>query len=116
MFGGHWRGRGGARDRAAPHASRDWRREAHFALMKSSGFIGDSEATLRPSAGSGPQAIALETKQLSRSVAGKVLVSDISVRVQLGEVLAVVGPSGAGKSSFLRLLNRLDEPTGGAAF
>jgi putative ABC transport system ATP-binding protein len=28
-------------------------------------------------------------------------------------VLAVVGPSGAGKSSFLRLLNRLDEPTGG---
>jgi putative ABC transport system ATP-binding protein len=27
--------------------------------------------------------------------------------------LAVVGPSGAGKSSFLRLLNRLDEPTGG---
>lgn len=25
----------------------------------------------------------------------------------------VVGPSGAGKSSFLRLLNRLDEPTGG---
>jgi putative ABC transport system ATP-binding protein len=33
--------------------------------------------------------------------------------VQQGEVLAVVGPSGAGKSSFLRLLNRLDEPTGG---
>ena len=29
------------------------------------------------------------------------------------EVLAVVGPSGAGKSSFLRLLNRLDEPTSG---
>ena len=25
----------------------------------------------------------------------------------------IVGPSGAGKSSFLRLLNRLDEPTGG---
>jgi putative ABC transport system ATP-binding protein len=27
--------------------------------------------------------------------------------------LVIVGPSGAGKSSFLRLLNRLDEPTGG---
>src|SRR3982074_797124 len=57
--------------------------------------------------------VALETKGLSRTVAGRVLVSDISVQVRLGEVLAVVGPSGAGKSSFLRLLNRLDEPTGG---
>jgi putative ABC transport system ATP-binding protein len=44
---------------------------------------------------------------------GRILVNDISMQVQSGEVLAVVGPSGAGKSSFLRLLNRLDEPTGG---
>jgi putative ABC transport system ATP-binding protein len=40
-------------------------------------------------------------------------VDDVTVEVRTGEVLAVVGPSGAGKSSFLRLLNRLDEPTGG---
>src|SRR6266446_2827564 len=72
-----------------------------------------TRSTLRPSAGLEPQAIALETKHLSRSLVGRVLVSDISVHVQPGEVLAVVGPSGAGKSSFLRLLNRLDEPTGG---
>jgi putative ABC transport system ATP-binding protein len=58
-------------------------------------------------------AIALETRNLSRAVAGKVLVNEISVQVKQGEVLAVIGPSGAGKSSFLRLLNRLDEPTGG---
>jgi len=43
---------------------------------------------------------------------GKTLVSDISVKVYKGEVLAIVGQAG-GKSSFLRLLNRLDEPTGG---
>jgi putative ABC transport system ATP-binding protein len=42
------------------------------------------------------------------------VVDDISVGVRPGEILALVGPSGAGKSSFLRLLNRLDEPTGGA--
>ena len=55
----------------------------------------------------------LETKHLYRAVPGKVLVNDISVEVRQGEILAVVGPSGAGKSSFLRLLNRLDEPTSG---
>jgi putative ABC transport system ATP-binding protein len=55
----------------------------------------------------------LATKHLSRAVGGKLLVDDISVQVEAGEILAVVGPSGAGKSSFLRLLNRLDEPTGG---
>jgi putative ABC transport system ATP-binding protein len=57
--------------------------------------------------------IALEIRNLSRAIVGKMLVNDISVELQQGEVLAVVGPSGAGKSSFLRLLNRLDEPTGG---
>lgn len=55
----------------------------------------------------------LETEHLSRTVAGKTLVSHVSVRVLAAEVLAIVGPSGAGKSSFLRLLNRLDEPTAG---
>ncbi len=59
------------------------------------------------------RALTLETRNLSRAVVGKLLVNDISVQVLQGEVLAVVGPSGAGKSSFLRLLNRLDEPTGG---
>jgi putative ABC transport system ATP-binding protein len=58
-------------------------------------------------------AATLEAQNLSRAVPGKILVGDISVRVQPGEVMAVVGPSGAGKSSFLRLLNRLDEPTTG---
>ena len=56
----------------------------------------------------------LETRKLSRSVRQKALVQDISVRVAAADILAVVGPSGAGKSSFLRLINRLDEPTSGA--
>jgi putative ABC transport system ATP-binding protein len=63
--------------------------------------------------GSASRGPALETEHLSRVVAAKVLVQDISVQVQVGEVLAVVGPSGSGKTSFLRLLNRLDEPTSG---
>lgn len=58
----------------------------------------------------------LTAEHLSRSVGGLKLVDDISMQVRAGEVLAVVGPSGSGKSSFLRLLNRLDEPTSGTVF
>lgn len=46
-------------------------------------------------------------------VGGVRIVDDVTVAVRTSSVLAVVGPSGAGKSSFLRLLNRLDEPTAG---
>ncbi len=59
---------------------------------------------------------ALRTDHLSRVVQGKPIVDSISVSVRRGDMLAVVGPSGSGKSSFLRLLNRLDEPTGGTIF
>ena len=55
----------------------------------------------------------IATVNLSRSIGGLTIVNNVSIQVQSGEVLAVVGPSGSGKSSFLRLLNRLDEPTSG---
>lgn len=58
----------------------------------------------------------LKSERLSRIVDGKALVDDISVDVPRGDILAVVGPSGSGKSSFLRLINRLDEPTGGTVY
>jgi len=60
-----------------------------------------------------PTAAILETDHLGREVAGARIVDDVTVEVRTGELLAIAGPSGAGKSSFLRLLNRLDEPTGG---
>src|ERR1700716_744258 len=57
--------------------------------------------------------VVLRTEHLGRTVADRAIVEDISLEVRKGEVLAILGPNGAGKSSFLRLLNRLDEPTGG---
>jgi putative ABC transport system ATP-binding protein len=60
--------------------------------------------------------VVLRADQLSRTVDGRAIVDGISIEVREAEVLAVVGPSGGGKSSFLRLLNRLDEPTGGTVF
>ncbi len=38
----------------------------------------------------------------------------ITVNINKGDVMAVIGPSGSGKSTFLRSLNLLEEPTGGA--
>ncbi len=58
----------------------------------------------------------LQTEHLSRIASATRLVDDVSISVREGEVLAVIGPSGAGKSSFLRLLNRLDEPTRGTVY
>lgn len=60
--------------------------------------------------------VTLETRDLGRRVGDIDLVVGVNLQVRRGDVLAVVGPSGAGKSSFLRLLNRLDEPTAGTVF
>lgn len=58
----------------------------------------------------------LETESLTKVVDGEPIVEDVSLRIAASTVLAVVGSSGAGKSSFLRLLNRLDEPTDGTVY
>ena len=38
----------------------------------------------------------------------------VTVDIDKGDVMAVIGPSGSGKYTFLRSLNLLEEPTGGA--
>ncbi len=38
----------------------------------------------------------------------------VTVDINYGDVMVVIGPSGSGKSTFLRSLNLLEEPTGGA--
>ncbi|TYL36458.1 choline transporter [Natronococcus pandeyae] len=58
----------------------------------------------------------LEAESLTRVVDGDRIVDAVSLRVPTSDVVAIIGPSGSGKSSFLRLLNRLDEPTDGTVF
>src|SRR5699024_6669897 len=40
-------------------------------------------------------------------------VDELSMEIKQGEIFGVIGYSGAGKSTFVRLLNRLEEPTAG---
>ncbi len=61
-------------------------------------------------------AVVLHTAHLGRRAGDVAIVSDISLEVRRAELLGIVGTSGSGKSSFLRLLNLLDEPTGGNVF
>lgn len=59
----------------------------------------------------------LKIENLSRTVtidaSHKNIITNISYDFYPQKIYNIIGPSGAGKSSLLRLMNRLDEPTGG---
>lgn len=44
------------------------------------------------------------------------VLKNITTNISKGEVVAIIGPSGGGKSTFLRCINRLEEPTSGHIF
>jgi cell division transport system ATP-binding protein len=43
----------------------------------------------------------------------KLVLSDLSLTIARGELIALAGPSGAGKSTLLRLMAALELPTSG---
>ena len=55
----------------------------------------------------------IEIKNLNKSYGELRVLNDISVDIKKGEVIAIIGPSGGGKSTFLRCINRLEEPDSG---
>ena len=56
----------------------------------------------------------IDINELSYSVLdGTFLLESVSLRLQAGEILAVVGLNGSGKSTFIRLLAGLLQPTAG---
>ncbi len=53
-------------------------------------------------------------QNLRKEYHDSVILDDINVTIQKGEIVSIIGPSGIGKSTFLRCLNRLEEPTSGS--
>ena len=55
----------------------------------------------------------LTIKNLKKSFDDNVVLKDISLSVEKGEVLAIIGPSGSGKSTLLRCITGLEQEDGG---
>jgi polar amino acid transport system ATP-binding protein len=60
-----------------------------------------------------PSRPAVEVSALSKQFGTTQVLKSVSLKIQQGEVLAVLGPSGSGKSTMLRCLNLLETPDSG---
>ena len=58
--------------------------------------------------------VVLDVCGLTKSFGGNEVLKGVDLKVHKGEVIAILGPSGCGKSTFLRCLNCLEDPSGGA--
>ena len=58
----------------------------------------------------------ISIKNLEKSFNDTMVLSDISLDVNKGDVISIIGSSGSGKSTFLRCINRLEEANGGKIY
>ena len=59
---------------------------------------------------------AVEFRDLTFAYNGRPVLSNVSARVDPGQVLALIGPTGSGKSTLVELLPRLFDPPAGSVF
>jgi NitT/TauT family transport system ATP-binding protein len=57
--------------------------------------------------------VALELESVRKIFSNRVVIGDLSLKIDAGEFLAVLGPSGCGTSTLLRMIANLAEPDNG---
>ena len=55
----------------------------------------------------------IQVQDLSKSFGDNSVLRRVSMDVATGETVVIIGASGSGKTTFLRCLNRLEEPSAG---
>lgn len=55
-----------------------------------------------------------EIKGLKKSFDKQVILKNVGLQIERGEVVCIIGPSGSGKTTFLRCLNLLEQPDAGS--
>ena len=55
----------------------------------------------------------LEVKNLNKSFGNNSVLENINIRIEKGDVTAIIGPSGSGKTTLLRCLNFLEKADAG---
>lgn len=60
--------------------------------------------------------VLIKVDNLHKSFGNVEVLKGINAEIRKGDVIVVIGASGSGKSTFLRCLNKLEEPTGGKIF
>ncbi len=55
-------------------------------------------------------------KNISKKVGNKIILDDISLKIDEGSFVVFIGPSGCGKTTTLKLMNKLIEPTSGEIY
>lgn len=55
----------------------------------------------------------LEAESITKIIGQRTILDSVSLKVEPGEILALVGPNGAGKSTFLRIVANLTRPNRG---
>jgi tungstate transport system ATP-binding protein len=58
----------------------------------------------------------LKAENIGQSAGPHIILKNVNVDIEKGEVFVIIGPTGAGKTTLLRILNLLDKPTAGSIY